>query len=60
MGVSGQIHALNALPPRKETWYPLDRKPKVVLDAVEKKKKSLVPVRIRTPANKPVVCCYGN
>jgi hypothetical protein len=27
MEVSGQIHAPAALPPGKEPWYPLDRRP---------------------------------
>jgi hypothetical protein len=26
MEVSGQLHAMAALPPAKELWYPLDRK----------------------------------
>jgi hypothetical protein len=26
MEVSGQLHALVALPPRKSPWYPLDRR----------------------------------
>jgi hypothetical protein len=41
MEVSGQLHALAALPQGKSPWYPLDRRlggPRTVLDAVVKRK----------------------
>jgi hypothetical protein len=54
MEVSGQLHALAALPPGKETRYPLDRTMGELhsrLDAVEK---TFAYTGIRIPAIQPV------
>jgi hypothetical protein len=61
--VSGQLHALATLPPGKEPLVPIGWEagwlPELVW-TLQGREKSVAPSRNRTPAIRPIACCYTN